>query len=77
MFSCERHELDGTDARGNAVTDEEVARFTLVLKACERISAMKVREEPAFSNRRGGRMLIAAAVPVEEVVPVPAMVAVA
>jgi hypothetical protein len=77
MFSCELHKLDDTDAPGKSVTDEEVARFALVLKACERISVMKVREEPAFSNGRSGRMPIAAVVPVEEVVPVPAMVAVA
>jgi hypothetical protein len=76
-FSCELHELDSTDARGNAGTDEEVARFALVLKACERVRAMIVREELAFSNGRDGRMPIAAAVPVEEEVPVPAMVAVA
>ena len=70
MFSCERHELDGTDARGNAVTDEEVARFALVLKDCERIRAMIVREEPAFSNGQGGGLPIPSAAPAGEVAPV-------
>ncbi len=32
------------------MTDEEIERFALVLKECERIRALIAREEAAFSN---------------------------
>jgi hypothetical protein len=32
------------------MTDEEIERFALVLKECERIRALIAREESAFSN---------------------------
>ena len=41
-----RHSGQGADG----MTNEEINRFALVLKECERIRAMIVREEAAFSN---------------------------
>jgi len=32
------------------MTDEEIERFALVLKECERIRALIAREEAAYSN---------------------------
>jgi hypothetical protein len=54
------------------VTEEEAARFALVLKECERICAMIAQEEADFSNGVGGGIPIAAA-PAEEEVPLPAI----
>ena len=34
----------------DGMTDEEIDRFALVLKECERIRALIVREEAALSN---------------------------
>jgi hypothetical protein len=34
------------------MTDEEIERFALVLKECERIRALIAREEAALSNGR-------------------------
>ena len=34
----------------DGMTDEEIERFALVLKECERIRALIAREEAAFSN---------------------------
>jgi hypothetical protein len=43
------------------MTDEEINRFALVLKECERIRAMIVREEAALSNSEHDGIPIAAA----------------
>jgi hypothetical protein len=54
------------------MTDEEVTRFAMVLKECERIRAMIAQEEDASSDGGSERMPIAAA-PAEGEVPVPAV----
>jgi hypothetical protein len=56
------------------MTNEEVIRFALVLKECERIRAKIAEEERAFSHGGGGGIPIAAAVPAGEEAPVPAVV---
>jgi len=43
------------------MTDEEIDRFALVLKECERIRAMIVRDEAALSNGAHDGIPIAAA----------------
>ena len=49
------------------MTDEEIDRFALVLKACERIRALIAREEAALSNgEHDDGIPIAAAVPPEQ-----------
>ena len=58
------------------MTEEELARFALALKECKRIRARIAREEATFSNG-GGEGIPIAAVPAEEEVTVPAMVAAA
>ena len=45
------------------MTDEEIKRFTLVLKECERIRAMIAREEAALSNGEHDGIPMAAAPP--------------
>ncbi len=45
------------------MTDEEIDRFALVLKECERIRAMMVRDEAALSDDEHDGILIAAAPP--------------
>lgn len=45
------------------MTDEEIDRFALVLKECERIRAMMVRDEAALSNGEQDGIPIAAAPP--------------
>ncbi len=45
------------------MTDEEIDRFALVLKECERIRAMIVRDEEALSNGEHDGIPIAAAPP--------------
>ena len=45
------------------MTDEEIERFALVLKECERIRAMIVREEAASSDGEHDGIPIAAAPP--------------
>ena len=45
------------------MTDEEIGRFALVLKECERIRAMMVRDEEALSNGAHDGIPIAAAPP--------------
>jgi hypothetical protein len=45
------------------MTDEEINRFALVLKECERIRAMIVREEAALSNGEHDGIPIAAGPP--------------
>jgi len=45
------------------MTDEEIDRFALVLKECERIRAMIAREEAALSDREHDGIPIAAAPP--------------
>jgi len=50
----------------DSVTDEELDRFALVLKECERIRALIAREEAAFSNgEHDDGMPIVAAPPVQ------------
>jgi hypothetical protein len=43
------------------MTDEEIYRFALVLRECERIRAMMVREEAALSDGEHDGIPIAAA----------------
>ena len=45
------------------MTDEEIERFALVLKECERIRALIAREEAALSNGEHDGIPIAAAPP--------------
>jgi hypothetical protein len=45
------------------MTDEEINRFALVLKECERIRAMMARDEAALSNGERDGIPIAAAPP--------------
>ncbi len=45
------------------MTKEEIGRFALVLKECERIRAMMAREEAALSAGEHGGIPIAAAPP--------------
>jgi hypothetical protein len=45
------------------MTDEEINRFALVLKECERIRAMIVREEAVLSNGEHDGIPIVAAPP--------------
>ncbi len=45
------------------MTDEEIDRFALVLKECERIRAMIVRDEEALSNGEHDGIPIATAPP--------------
>ena len=45
------------------MTDEEIDRFALVLRECERIRAMMAREEAAFSDGEHDGIPIAAAPP--------------
>ncbi len=45
------------------MTDEEIERFALVLKECERIRAMMVRDEAALSDGDQDGIPIAAAPP--------------
>jgi hypothetical protein len=45
------------------MTDEEIKRFALVLKECERIRAMIVREEAALSDGEHDGIPMAAAPP--------------
>ena len=45
------------------MTDEEIDRFALVLKECERIRAMIARDEAALSNGEHDGIPMAAAPP--------------
>ncbi len=45
------------------MTEEEIGRFALVLKECERIRAMMARDEAALSDGEHGGIPIAAAPP--------------
>jgi hypothetical protein len=45
------------------MTDEEIERFAMVLKECERIRALMAREEAALSNGEHDGIPIAAAPP--------------
>ena len=45
------------------MTDEEIDRFALVLRECERIRAMMAREEAALSDGEHDGIPIAAAPP--------------
>jgi hypothetical protein len=45
------------------MTDEEIDRFALVLRECERIRAMMAREEAALSDGEHDGIPIAAALP--------------
>ena len=45
------------------MTDEEIERFALVLKECERIRALIARDEAALSNGERDGIPIAAAPP--------------
>jgi hypothetical protein len=45
------------------MTDEEIKRFALVLKECERIRALMARDETALSNGERDGIPIAAAPP--------------
>jgi hypothetical protein len=55
----------------DGMTDEEIERFALVLKECERIRALIAREEAALSNGEHDHGIpIAAAAPPEQRPPV-------
>jgi hypothetical protein len=45
------------------MTDEEIGRFALVLKECERIRAMMARDEAALSDGERDGIPVAAAPP--------------
>ena len=47
----------------DSMTDEEIERFALVLKECERIRALITREEAALSNGEHDDGIPIAAVP--------------
>jgi len=51
------------------MTDEEIERFALVLKECERIRALIAREEAALSNREHDDGIPIAAAPPEQRLP--------
>ena len=50
----------------DTMTDEEIERFALVLKECERIRALIAREEAAFSNGEHDDGIPMAAAPPEQ-----------
>ena len=50
----------------DGMTDEEIDRFALVLKECERIRALIAREEAALSNGEHDHGIPIAAVPPEQ-----------
>jgi hypothetical protein len=52
------------------MTDEEIDRFALVLKECERIRALIAREEAALSNSEHDDGIPIAAAPPEQRPPV-------
>ena len=52
------------------MTDEEIERFAVVLKECERIRAMMVREEATLSNGDHDDGIPMAAAPPEQRPPV-------
>jgi hypothetical protein len=67
---------DITDAWGEGMTEEETTRFALVLKECERISAMIAKdetEEGTLAVHAGGQIPIVVA-PVKEQVAVPPII---
>ena len=57
-----RHNGQGADG----MTDEEIDRFALVLKECERIRALIAREEAALSNGEHDDGIPIAAAPPEQ-----------
>jgi hypothetical protein len=57
-----RHNGQGADG----MTDEEIERFALVLKECERIRALIAREEAALSNGEHDDGIPIAAAPPEQ-----------
>jgi hypothetical protein len=54
----------------DGMTDEEIERFALVLKECQRIRALIAREEAALSNGEHDDGIPIAAVPPEQRPPV-------
>jgi hypothetical protein len=50
----------------DGMTDEEIERFALVLKECERIRALIAREEAALSNGEHDHGIPMAAAPQEQ-----------
>ena len=52
------------------MTDEEIERFALVLKECERIRALMAREEAALANGEHDDGIPIAAAPPEQRSPV-------
>jgi hypothetical protein len=50
----------------DTMTDEEIERFALVLKECERIRGLIAREEAAFSNGEHDDGIPMAAAPQEK-----------
>ncbi len=50
----------------DGMTDEEIERFALVLKECERIRALIAREEAALSNGEHDHGIPRAAAPPEQ-----------
>jgi hypothetical protein len=54
----------------DGMTDEEIDRFALVLKECERIRALIAREEAALSNGEHDDGIPRAAAPPEQRPPV-------
>ena len=54
----------------DSMTDEEIERFALVLKECERIRALIAREEAALSNGEHDDGIPIAAAPPEQRPPV-------
>ena len=53
----------GADREQTGMTEEEIDRFALVLKECERIRALMAREEAAASNGEHDGIPIATAPP--------------
>ena len=65
MSSWNQH--DGKGGQGaDGMTDEEIERFALVLKECERIRALIAREEAGFSNGEHDDGIPMAAAPQEK-----------
>ena len=55
--------------RADSMTEEEIERFALVLKECERIRALIAREEAALSNVEHDYGMPRAAAPPEQRAP--------
>ncbi len=58
--------MDGNDARGNAMTDEEIARFALVLSEADRIRSQIAEDEAAARTTGDYELPLLAAPPAVE-----------